>query len=215
VTPITVVCVLRYGGDYDMAYVLRLRDGVKRHLPGARFVCMGDSWIGGVENEPLWEGWPGWWAKMHIFSPGLFGDGLVLYLDLDTVVVGSLSDMAAYEGNMAVLADLYRPDTTIGSGVLLWRGDAMRPIWDAFTADPEDVIRRNLVRMDHFIHGFVEDADRVQDLWPGQVVSYKRDVRPAGGVIPPDARLVCLHGRPRLHQLKDEDSVSLEWRKEL
>ncbi len=210
--PITVVCVLRYGGAYDMAYVLRLRDGVKRHLPTARFVCMGDSWIDGVDNEPLWEGWPGWWSKMHLFSPGLWGDGLVLYLDLDTVVVGSLSDLAGYGGDLAVLADLYRPDTMIGSGVMLWRCDAMRPVWDAFTKDPDEVIRKNPVRMDYFIQDFVGDADRVQTLWPDQVVSYKRDVRPAGGVIPEASRLVCMHGRPRLHQLKEDDAVSIAWR---
>ena len=37
---------------------------------------------------------PGWWAKLRLFDPSLGVRGRILYLDLDTLVVGSLAALA-------------------------------------------------------------------------------------------------------------------------
>ena len=81
-----VACVLRSGGPYDASYVARLRDGVERHLPSARFVCLSDVEVP-CERIPLATSWPRNWAKIELFTPGLW-DGPVLFIDLDTDVVG-------------------------------------------------------------------------------------------------------------------------------
>jgi len=35
-------------------------------------------------------GWEGWWYKAYIFAPELQLNGTILYLDLDTIICGSL-----------------------------------------------------------------------------------------------------------------------------
>jgi hypothetical protein len=62
-------------------------------------------------------------------------------------------------------------------------------------ANPEGNMRR--YRGDgEWIAAHVPKADRLQSLYPGQLVSYKADAK-AG---PPEgARLVCGHGRPRFN----------------
>ena len=59
----------------------------------------------------------GWWNKLYLFKPGVL-EGRVLYIDLDTVIVGDLDPLAQYDGRFAILRDLFRPQH-YGSGVML------------------------------------------------------------------------------------------------
>lgn len=49
---------------------------------------------------------------------------------------------------------------------------------------------------------------RWQELLPGQIVSYKVHCRNG---IPPNARVVCLHGRPKFGDMPANDPVRLAW----
>jgi hypothetical protein len=51
-----------------------------------------------------------------------------------------------------------------------------------------------------FIESMQPEADRWQDLFPNQIVSYKVDCR-ANGYAPEDARIVAFHGNPRPHEI--------------
>ena len=47
-------------------------------------------------------GWHGWWNKALIFSPHLNLTGVVIYLDLDTVICGDISFLIkAFRGERA------------------------------------------------------------------------------------------------------------------
>lgn len=197
---LTVACVLRSGGEYRPEHVHALQYASAKHLPAPHdFVCLTDMqkalrWEG-VDSIGLVHNWPGWWSKLELFRPGMF-EGRVLYIDLDTVVTGDLSEIAAYAGPFAMLSDFLRP-VRPASGVMAWDADAepARAIWDAWIRDPEG-------HMDHprgggdqaFIRSVVGDeVDRLQDHAPG-IVSYKvhcKDGLPAGAV------LCCAHGRPK------------------
>ncbi|MDZ7711703.1 MAG: hypothetical protein U5L06_00620 [Rhodovibrio sp.] len=190
---VTVACVLRSGGDYGPEYVKRLRAGVGRHLPGAVWVCLSD--VPEAATHPLQHGWPGWWSKMELFTPGLL-TGPTLYLDLDTVVVGDLADIAAAvpRDGFAMLQDFTRPDG-YGSGVMGWFGDWSR-LYSAFAADPAGHQARYATGARWGDQAFIRDhigcrPATWQDAVPRQIVSYKVHGRTA------DARLVCFHGRPR------------------
>src|SRR4051812_39102361 len=89
--PLTVACVYRSGGrQYSSRYVDVLQSMVARHLSlPHRFVCLTDVTDVGCERIPLETDWPGFYAKIELFRPGLF-HGPVLYLDLDTVIHGSI-----------------------------------------------------------------------------------------------------------------------------
>lgn len=211
-----VACVLRGGGAYDPRYVVNLRNMVARHLPHPhRFVCFTDLSAkatllplahADVETIPLLHDWPGWWAKMEMYDPRWpFG---VLYFDLDTLIVGDLTDLWEYSGDRAALGDFYKPDRMIGSGVLSWRRGKMAGVWRAFTEDPERNMAANPLRSDHFLYQHAGPFDRWQAMLYGQVVSGKRHWT---GKVPPGARVLCMHGKPRLADLPLTDIRRRIW----
>lgn len=207
---LTVACVLKSGGIYDATWVARLRDGVARHLPiDHRFVCLSDVDVP-CERIPLEHDWPGWWSKIEVFRV----EGPVLYLDLDSAIVGDLTDVArvAATNLTTVLQDFYRLGFGIGSGIMGWNDlDLVSGLYDAFAAAPDDWQRRIGGRGDQ---GFLEDAgfadhyNRWQFDLPGHIVSYKVHCRNG---IPPDARVVCLHGRPKFADMPVNDPVRMAW----
>ena len=212
-----IACVLRSGGRFTTEWVEALQEGIERYHPGRKLLCLTDIPQPSREviDTRFTTDLPGWWSKISLFEPGLFTGDRVLYLDLDTVVVGDLGDLLAWDGRVAVLSDFYHA-ANMASGVMLWRGDELSHIWDAFSRDPEGIMRRHPRRMDHFLRTFLNRADRIQDLFPGQVVSYKADLkgrhRPYRRVeIPEEARLVCMHGRPTLTDLPDTAPVRKAW----
>ena len=188
---ITVACVLKSGGDYSPEWVYALKRGLNRHLPEPfRFVCLTD--MAGI--PPVWavslvHGWRGWFSKLELFRPGLF-EGPVLYIDLDTLPVGDLTELASYRGPFGMLSDFYQPRMA-ASGVMAWTpGPHTEAIYHAFTK----VTKRPAGRSDYWYAKNAPVPERLQTLYPGQLVSFKAHARkgpPAG------ARLVCGHGQPR------------------
>lgn len=194
-----VVCVLKSGGEYGPEHVIRLRDQVLAHLPGARFFCMSDIKVAGVKCLPLVEGLPGWWAKMEMFHPKFGSD--FLYLDLDTSVVGDLSEIAGH-GRLAIMRDVYRP-MGLQSSVMFLTEQARLGVWQVWNSAPAShwmTIHRKGGDQAFLERFWLEAADRWQDVLPGQIVSYKADRVGATGV-PDGARLVVFHGRPRPWQV--------------
>lgn len=190
----TVACVLRSGGDYGPEHVMALRAGVARHLSVRHsFVCLTDMAVG-CETVRLPRDWPGWWAKIGLFAPGLLRPP-VLYLDLDTVVVGPLGEMASGH-RFTMCDDFFRPGD-MNSSVMAWSAD-LSPVYEAFAADPVDAMARYRVR------GMWGDQDFIAHHAPvhiatwsaGQVVSFKRDVA-ATGEVPAGASVLAFHGKPR------------------
>lgn len=195
----TVVGVLRSGGDFDPRWVRALMRGVDLHLKGHRFVCLTDWHFDGCTTYLLEHDWPRWWPKVELFRPGLFEES-VLYLDLDTLAVGDLSEIASYSGPFATISDFYHPPM-LASGVMAWTpGPHTEQIYEAFLEDPDGIMRSHPNRMDVWLRKVAPDGDRLQDLYPGQIVSLKdgkrRGVLREG--VPDGARLVCGHGNPRL-----------------
>lgn len=187
----TIACVLKSGGIYDRQWVWALKRGLSRHAPQHEFVCLTDVPGLGMWSVPLEHGWPGWWSKIEAFRPGLF-DGPVLYLDLDTLVVGDLSELCSYDGELAMLSDFYRPERA-QSGVMMWTQCPLtHALYEEFVdcGGPTTVKQRG----DGEWLNDVAWPDRIQDLYPDQVVSYKVHAKDGP---PNDARLVCAHGRPK------------------
>lgn len=192
---VTVVCVLRSGGDFTPEYVERLKNGIDANLSGHRFVCLSDCDVP-CERVPLVTDWPGWWAKVELFRL----TGKILYFDLDTIITGSLQEIADYPHKFTMLRDVGRYSRS-ASGMLAWQGNYSR-LYDSFSSD---LIPKY---MDHargaaggpwgdggYISDHVEH-EIFQDLFPGQIVSYKwqRKTERQG------ARVVCYHGPPRPHE---------------
>lgn len=201
---LTVACVLKSGGIYDASWVTPLKNGVAKHLPiEHRFVCLSDVEVP-CERIPLEHDWPGWFAKIELFKLS----GPLLYFDLDSAIVGDLSDIAgAVTGpGLTTLEDFYRPGG-IGSGVMAW-GETQLSLYYLFLNSPQKWMKACGGGGDQSYIERVRISDKWQAKLPGQIVSYK--VHCQNG-IPPDARVVCLHGRPKFADMPANDPVRVAW----
>jgi hypothetical protein len=162
----------------------------------------------------LSHNWRGWWSKMEVF--GL--EGPVLYLDLDTVIVGSLDELAdaiIRSERLVMLRGFYKDDRC--SGIMGWgAGVGTQWILDSFIADlrnpPAYVQTETALRMtfrnrtfrgdqewlDHLLNANLTPTAFVQDFASG-IYSYKVNVKDCG--LPNDARVICFHGKPRPRDL--------------
>ena len=192
-----IVTVLKSGGDYKPLHVLALKAQCAKYAPEASFMCLTDVEVEGVETAPLLHKWPGWWSKLEIFRPDVTGD--FVYMDLDTVIVGPLDDLARVN-QLAMLRDAYRDGKKLKEGlqssVMVLPEHVRSQIWDEFTVNPQLAMMFNRAGGDQrFLERFwLGKAARLQDLLPGQFVSWKVN---CGQGVPPEARVVFFHGQPR------------------
>lgn len=184
--------------EYTWKHVKTLYAQCQEWTNGVEFQCLTDAGsIGGIDCIPLKRGYPGWWAKMELMDPELPGD--FLFVDLDTVISGSLSDILAVD-KLTLLRDFYRDGKKLKEGLgggLMYLPDAPRKqVWDFWMTNPQ-LHMRMYPRGDQFLFErfWLNTAARWQDVVPGQVVSYKVNCK--DGIVPPDARVVCFHGQPR------------------
>lgn len=199
-----VVCV--NAGNYQglgKQYVENLYAQVSSNLRDFRFICFTDDpedYAEGIKKHPLVEPTlKGWWHKLSLFKPGVFDDGeRVLFLDLDTLIVGPLDGFAGYRGEFAMLGPFFKNLNPIfagaQSGVMAWRGGFGSEIWSAFEAQGFP----NFPGGDQaFINSLGLSPDLWQEMLPGEVVSFKG----SGGRKLPGANVICFHGLPRPHQV--------------
>jgi hypothetical protein len=156
-----------------------------------------------LHNIPLKYRWPGWWSKLELCRPDIKGD--ILFLDLDSLVVGSLREIARTD-RLTLLRDFYRDGVRrtegLQSSVMFLPEGHRRCVWDVFAADPRGVMARHTHGGDQrFLEEFwLLRADRWQDVVPGQIVSLKVHCQKG---IPANARIVCAHGRPKFWELPE------------
>jgi hypothetical protein len=127
--------VLRSGGRYGPVWASRLAAGLRAHVgPRARLRCLTDlpGPIPGCEVVPLRHGWLGWWSKFEAFRPDL-GEGRRVLLDLDTVLVGDASALAA--PGLAVLEDQTFAGR-VSSAIMRFEGPVLAGLYERFARDP-------------------------------------------------------------------------------
>lgn len=199
----TLALVLRSGGDFDQEWVKALLRGLRDTTPTLPTITVLTDVLGplagleGVQTHPLVEQWPGWWAKLELFRPGLF-QGPVLYLDLDTLPVADLTLLLEWmDPGFYTLRDFYRANLA-ATGVMAWTPgkESTALHWNVVNTIRRDGIPSG--RMDRFLQsqGFRPDG-YLQDEFPDQIVSFKPIPGQPITAPPVGARLVCGHGRPR------------------
>jgi hypothetical protein len=206
-----VLCVLRKGWNVpnEEEYVLRLAAGVKRNLSIPHtFIVLTDSTLLKTNEEenfvvlPFQNDWQGWWCKVELFHPDLTLGFPTLYLDLDTVVVGSLDrffDATVFPDGIYFLDDFYRPGKG-ETGVMFWRGLETSALYRTFDydhrprMDAQYLVPRSVSMFGPKVHCDIQKRIHV--------ASYKVDIRDRGYNAPhSECSLVCFHGQPRPHEL--------------
>lgn len=218
---LTVALVYKSGGDFTADDVACLATDI----PGAMFdpetrktiahqvVCLTDrpdDAAGFVDRTvPLAHDWPCWWGKMELFKR----PGPLLYLDLDTIITGSLAPLAKAvlalsDDQILMLRGFYRDDPC--SGIMGWNAD-LHWLYRGFANEKSIEWVNQTHGVGAWIDGkthFAGDQDYIraaiyrkmsirlaQDACPG-LYSYKVHIQPTG-TVPDDARAVIFHGLPR------------------
>ena len=199
-------------------YVNVLFDMVRRNMKNTtpfRFFCLTDNPDGlhsNISVVSLPDDIKGWYGKLYMFKKGVFNvsDGeRMVFLDLDTLIISSLRWLDDYGGDMAILRDFYHHERG-APGIVFWKNGFGAHIWDEWEEQGRPFRPMGDLDWINELDGgeFVKKIDRIQDIFPSKVVSYKAHCRP----FPPNgASIVCFHGEPRPHNCHSE-WVSMIWR---
>jgi len=197
--PVTVVCVLKVGGVYTENYVRKLMNGVARCMLNINyeFVCLTDSTkIDFCRTIPLEHNWEGWWSKIELFRPDIF-HGMIIYFDLDTVLIKNISELAGVPRKITMLK-AFNPDRQRASGIMIWKAGDYDFIYKSFIKEPNF----KGGDQDFIIQALKKRGVRALAVQrTTQVVSYKHHCKEG---LPSEAQIVCFHGEPRPHNVKKD-----------
>jgi hypothetical protein len=224
---VAVGCV-KWGTRFGADYVNVLYRAVRDHLRSPhRFVCLTNQPEGldpSIEVRPVPEfGVPpeqwtlgGCWPKVALFAPGVFADEeIVLYLDLDLMVVGALDGFidlirerpgfyTLREWNPPLVRLLplgWRPDRGSQGSVYVWRAGAQRHVFHHFRENTAYV--RSNFRSDRFYLPKIAVGETYLPYhWCASFKNACVRPWPLNHALPParppsSARILVFHGRPR------------------
>jgi hypothetical protein len=218
-------------GFYSPEYVNRLYNSCLRNTtmpfdfvlyigPEAEEKCEGIN--PAIRIIPV--GLPYWWSGFVFWQyapPGIETD-ILLYLDLDQVIVGSLDDLVLFPSNQAYMKGYPKHACPNGMerftcvSTSLLRAGAGHKVWDEYERlgkpqwDPWNPPGDRLLPIG--CQSILDDPKHgiKYDLFPEEwICSYKLQVLQKG--LPADCRIVAFHGRPKPHEVADQ-FVKEHWR---
>lgn len=211
---LTVACVW-WGTQYGIEYVQKLKNMVARNLTIPHdFVCITphEKVPDGVikMKPPVDPSTEGWWQKVGLFSPDLFGPSQrILYLDLDVIIINSLDGLASSD-DMFCMIENFGPNkghAAHNSSVMLWYPTPKTQ--QIFTQFSPDVMKE--------LHGDqcwiwrVMGDDIIRDFHRYQCVSYKYEKHPQWQHRTNATSVVVFHGQPKPHSIP-HDPLSAHWK---
>lgn len=212
---ITVACVF-WGDKFSDDYVYNLKSMVERNTTVPhQFVCFSDRELEGIKTVKLIPGYEGWWNKMQMFNTDFRLGNRVVYLDLDTLIVGNIDWLLEYDGMFMGIEDLgsvneHQPELKgrLQSGVMSWDYRLNSHLWNRFTSSGESQrYRGDGEYLNHIVPKYQRDF--IQKRYKGKLKSYKYQVYSEG--ITDDLSIICFHGRPSIPQAMTE-TVTTGWK---
>jgi hypothetical protein len=224
---VAVGCV-KWGTRFGPDYVNVLFRAVREHMRYPhRFVCLTNEPEGldpTIEAMPVPDfGLPqsewtkrGCWPKTALFAPGVFEDDeIVLYLDLDVMIVGGLDpfiDLVRERPAFYTLREWnpllwrlvplsYRPDRGSQGSVYVWKAGMQRHVFHDFHANVE-YVRANFWSDRFYLPKVAIGETYLPYAW---CVSFKNacvQPYPINHLLPPkppppEAKILVFHGLPR------------------
>ncbi len=208
----TVIC-MKWGDKFGPEYVNRLYSMVSRNLTlPFKFVCFTDNGAGinrNVEIRPLPDmalpdGKERGWRKLSTFRDDIGLSGRVLFLDLDTVIVGNIDDYFTLDGDFCLMAH-WSPSKKQGVGqtsVYRFEAGKERFLYDYFM-ERIDEVKAAYRHEQAYVSDMMSKTGRLK-FWPSKwMPSFKHQcMRPFplcyffDPVLPPEAKIVVFHGNP-------------------
>lgn len=203
---VAVVCAFVPGGDYDShyrEYVQRLSDGLNLTPNRPDFFCvtyMNLEGVTGVKTIQPVNNFKGWHIKAEVFNPELWvGYDRVLYVDLDTVIRGDLTDLLANPAHFGMLRDFNKPNI-METGVVWFDPTLTGGLYNSFVGLNPQVRKKDADIVNAWLktQGIAKSVCPLQDHY--RIGSYKLHLMKAGKS-PELFDIVCFHGQPRPHQV--------------
>jgi hypothetical protein len=213
--PVTVLC-MKWGAKYGPDYVNRLYGMVARNLARPfRLVCLTDD-AAGIRAEvicapipalpPIAQPKERGWRKLASFSPELapLVDDVVLFLDVDVVVMGQLDPLFDEPAGFPLIRDWYHPWRLVGnSSVYRYRLAERADLFGDFCANTDAIVSR-FRNEQEYLTAFMAERGLLA-FWPkAWCQSYRANCLPLWPMrlwqapqAPPDCRVLVFHGEPK------------------
>jgi hypothetical protein len=213
----------RYGPDH----VNRLASAVRRNLAmNHEFVCVTDNPTGideGIRIVPMWDDltdiktrWGVGYRRLKVFAPEMeetFGERLV-WLDLDTVIVGELDPLFDRREDFMIWKDV-NPTTPYCASLLMTTPGARPQLWTEFdpALSPWAARKKGYVGTDQAWIGHCLGPDEATWSADDGVYSYRYDLLEGDRSLK-GARIVFFHGQidPSQPEFQQLDWVRENWR---
>lgn len=230
---LTIACVLKTGGDYDIDYVERLAAGMRRQAShmNYHFVCMTDLYrplVPGVIFVPLKYDLPGWWSKMELFRIS----GPIITFDLDVVIASGIDGLIeaalALQSGKIIMLRGWR-DSRWSSCIMGW-GGSFKWLLQEFLSQSK---AGKFEKRNHLLH-FIDNDDAYwgDQLWMERHICYDGNEPIAAQKVQPglysykwhirkrkdrslssDASVICFHGKPRPREVAELPWMRRCWAK--
>jgi hypothetical protein len=236
-TPLTVVTfkwkpVPGYRSTFGPQAVNILRRMVARHYPHPHtFTCITDDPSGLDKRVKVMKLWPDFkdvpsphgprnpscYRRLKLFSPemaSMLGRRFVC-LDLDTVIVGDVTPLWHRPEDFVIWGE-QDPRSFYNGSMFMMTAGARRQVYDTFdpVQTPRDAFTAGRFGSDQGVISHV--LGRGEATWgrADGVYSYRIDIRPNGGVLPANARMVMFHGQidPWAPAAQELEWVKAAWR---
>jgi hypothetical protein len=215
--PLTFVCwkwraPAGYRSTFTAAHVNTLARMIRRNYAKPhRVICVTDSAEGidrAIGIVPLWDdlahlpsphgaGNPSCYRRLKMFSAEaaqFFGPRFVS-IDLDSVIVGDLTPLFDRPEDIVLLTDT-NPRTYYNGGLIMMTPGARAKVWDTFDHRRSPAVARMAGMFGSDQAWISHCLGRGEATWSKAdgVYSYRNHIKPNGGRLPADARLVSFHG---------------------
>lgn len=202
-----------YRSKFGPETVRVLSNMIGRHYKKPfRFVCITDDKTGldGLETMKLWDDYadvrnphglrnPSCYRRLKLFAPeaqAWFGDGRVVCIDLDTVIVNDITPLFEDEVDFKIWGESDFPRTQWMNGSLWMLRIGSKPhVWTQFNpqTSPKEAAKAGARGSDQGWMSYILGKD--QPTWGREdgVFSFRKHVQPIGR-LPVEAKIVCFHG---------------------
>jgi len=224
---IDIVC-FKWGPKFTADYVNNLYRAIQRNTTVEhRFICYTDDPEGvECETRPFLIDLPVWWYIIGLTNPEHDHADKLVYMDLDTIITGNIDHILTLDKPFATISD-FGWLSGLQTAYIMWNKSVRDSVWEYFTTKYEPKDYPNLdcdytqwggtnqfleecmgvVRINQNPIPGIKSAPpvvRLQDVYPGECVSYKAQGLQNVQQLDEDIKMVFFHGRPQPHEVDNE-----------
>jgi hypothetical protein len=196
---INVYTVLSVSFSHTKEYVYRIKESIGRNSTTPfNFLCLTNEQLPGINTIPIRE--YGQWAKMELCNPMI--EGLVLYLDIDTVLLGNIDFLLQEERSFMCNSNGQRR-----SQIMCLNKTERGYVWDFWT-DERSSIMKNF-KGEGAVYDFVldEDIPSIQEIHPKRVIDFGE----TNDFIPIGSKIVTFSNGDYPKNLEEDNYIKKYW----